>query len=303
MSRIRSLCCSAVLFSLVAIAPCFALIGIGAHYGLDYTVSMKNTTGLGDQVTFDSLKMNLSPIGLDSVLVGKNIPAFVTRTGWKSDFSIGGKIYIDVIPVIDAIEISGNFGLWEYNGSIKYPTGLAKPVTQITNASDPSNFTYAEEKLTLDQFGLSYFGIKATPYAKLQIDLTARKYLVQFPPVLKTVKLYAGAGVTEDFATPMLSNHLVQDAINESATSQTDLSTLVQPGNAIMKSVVNKIISGLTQPTFGAHIDLGVMVKIPVIPIGVYVDGKFMIPFAKLDKYVDIGGTGLLLNGGIALTF
>jgi hypothetical protein len=303
MSRIQKICCSAALFSLLAILPSFALIGIGAHYGLDFSLGMKNTSGLGDQVVFDSLKMNLSPIGLDSVLVGRNIPAYVTRSNWKSDFSFGGKIYIDVIPVIDAVEVSANFGLWEYNGAINYPTGLAKPITQITNASDPSNFTYKSEPLTLDQFGLSYFGIKNTPYAKLQLDLTVRKYLAKFPPVIKTVKLYAGAGLTEDFATPMLSNHLVQDAINESATSQTDLSTLVQPGNAIMKSVVNKIISGLTQPTFGAHIDLGVMVKIPVIPIGIYVDGKFMIPFAKLDKYVDIGGTGVLLNGGIALTF
>jgi hypothetical protein len=102
----------------------------------------------------------------------------------------------------------------------------------------------------------------------------------------------------------MLSSHLVQDVINENASNNgTDLSTLVTPNNPIMKGVVNKIIEGLTQPSYGAHIDLGLMVKIPVVPLGVYVDGKFMIPFGQLDKYVNIGGMGFLVNAGVALAF
>jgi hypothetical protein len=295
---------------MLAVMPGFALVGIGAHYGLDFTVSMKNTTGLGDHVTFDSLKLDLSSVGLNNVLVGQNIPAYVTRTDWKSKFSFGGKIYIDVIPVIDALELSGNFGMWDYKGSIKYPNGLSKPANQITNPNDPANFTYDSTMLTLDKFRPGYFGMKNTPYAKFNVDLTVRKYIVQFPPIIKTVKLYGGAGATVNFATPMLSSNLVQDVINESAQGQFNLSTGstnlgsgLLNNNAIMKGVVNKIISGLTQPSYGAHIDLGVMVKIPVIPIGVYVDGKFMIPFGELDKYVKLGGMGLLLNGGIALTF
>jgi hypothetical protein len=304
MPRFSKIClCAAVLFLMLS-NPASALVGIGVHYGLDYTLSMKNTTGLGDHVTFDSLKMDLTPVGLaGSILVGKNIPAYVCRSGFKSDFAFGGKLYIDFIPIIDALEVSADFGVWEYNGSIKYPNGLSKPVTQITDPTDPANFTYGEEKLTLDQFGLSYLGLKNTPYAKLQLDATVRKYIVRFPKMLKVLNLYAGAGLSAHFATPVLSNHLVQDVINENASSQMDLTTLVAPNNPIMKGVVNKIIEGLTQPTIGAHIDLGVMVKIPIIPIGVYVDGKFMIPFAQMDKYVDIGGMGILLNTGIALSF
>lgn len=284
--------------------PAAALVGIGVHYGLDYTLGMKNTTGLGDQITFDSLKMNLTPVGLDSVLVGKQIPAYVTRSNFKSDFAFGGKIYIDVIPFIDAVEVSADFGVWDYQGCIKYPKGLAKPINQITNASDPANFSYDSTKLTLDNFGLGYFGLKNTPYAKLQLDATVRKYIVRIPKMLKVLNLYGGAGVTVNFATPMLSSHLVQDVINENASNNgTDLSTLVTPNNPIMKGVVNKIIEGLTQPSYGAHIDLGLMVKIPVVPLGVYVDGKFMIPFGQLDKYVNIGGMGFLVNAGVALAF
>lgn len=308
MSRSRKVFCFAALFSFLAVLPSFALIGIGAHYGLDFTLGMKNTTGLGDHVTFDSLKLDLNQ-GANSVLTGSDIPAYVSRTDFKSDFAFGGKIYIDIIPFIDAVEVSGDFGLWDYVGKIHYPSGL-KSTINTSNFADTANFNYTDEKLTLDNFGLGYMGLKNTPYAKLQLDLTVRKYIVRFPKRLKVLNLYGGAGVTVNFATPMLSSNLVQDVINENVKGPYDLSggaaslgSGLLGNNAIMKGVVNKIIGGLTQPSYGAHIDLGLMVKIPVIPIGVYVDGKFMIPFGKLDKYVDIGGMGMLVNAGIALAF
>jgi hypothetical protein len=302
MSRIRKVFCFAALFSFLAVLPSFALIGIGAHYGMDFTLGMKNTTGLGDQLTFDSLKLDLNQ-GANSVLSGSEIPAFVTRRDFKSDFAFGGKIYIDVIPFIDAVEVSGDFGLWDYVGQVKYPTGIINPAG---NLRDPQNFTYDSTKLTLDQMGLGYMGLKTTPYAKLQLDLTVRKYIVRFPKRLKVLNLYGGAGLSVNFATPMLSSHLVEDVINESAQGTKTLSSIADSlldNTDVMKGVVKKIIGGLTQPSYGAHIDLGLMVKIPIIPIGVYVDGKFMIPFGKLDKYVDIGGMGMLVNAGIALAF
>jgi hypothetical protein len=304
MSRQTKTGILACILVLAAILPSSAIVGIGVQYGLDYSLSMKNTTGLGDHVSFDSLKLDLTPIGLNAVLVGTNIPVYVSRTNFKSDFAFGGKIYIDIIPFIDAVEVSADFGLWDYKGAINYPTGLAKPAaTAAANPSDPSNFTYTTEELTLDQFGLSYLGIKNTPYVKLQLDATIRKYIVRVPSILKVLNLYGGAGLTVNFATPVLSSHLVQEVIDEKTSSTTDLSSLVTPDNPIMKGVVTKIIEGLTQPSYGAHIDLGLMVKIPVVPIGVYVDGKFMIPFGQLDKYVDIGGMGLLVNAGVALAF
>ena len=310
MARFLKIClCAAVLF-LMRSVPASALVGIGVHYGLDYTLSMKNTAGLGEHVTFDSLKLDLNQ-GAGSVISGASIPAYVSRTDFKSDFGFGGKIYIDVIPFIDAVEVSADFCVWDYVGKINYPSGLKSvPPPNTTNFADTANFTYTSEKLTLDNFGLGYLGLKNTPYAKLQLDATVRKYIIRFPKMLKILNLYGGAGLTVNFATPVLSSHLVQDVINENAKGQFDFSagnTNLGAGllgnNAIMKGVVNKIIQGLTQPSYGAHIDLGVMVKIPIIPIGVYVDGKFMIPFGELDKYVKLGGMGILLNGGVALSF
>jgi hypothetical protein len=37
------------------------------------------------------------------------------------------------------------------------------------------------------------------------------------------------------------------------------------------------------------------------MPLGFYVDGKYIIRFDKLDKYVDVGGSGFLINIGAAL--
>lgn len=302
MSRFAKTALCALAIVMITSLPSSALVGIGLHYGLDFSLGMKNTTGLGDHVSFDSLKLDLNPMGLAAVLVGKDIPAYISRTDWKSDFGFGGKVYIDIIPFIDAVEISADFGLWEYDGAIWYPSAL-KSTANLANPADTSNFVYSKEKLTLDQFGLSYLGLSNTPYAKLQLDATIRKYITRLPKTLKVFNLYGGAGLTVNFATPVLSHQLVQDVINENSSSNTDLSTLVMANNTVMKGVVNKIIEGLTQPSYGAHIDLGFMVKIPVVPLGVYVDGKFMIPFGKLDKYVDIGGLGVLLNGGVALAF
>ncbi|HUI91583.1 MAG TPA: hypothetical protein VLX68_04960 [Chitinivibrionales bacterium] len=308
MTRFKKICLCAAVPVVMLTAPAFALVGIGVHYGADFTLSMKNTQGLGEHVSFDSLKLNLGPNAGNTILIGQDIPAYVTRSNFKSDFAFGGKIYIDVIPIIDAVEVSADFGIWDYIGQIKYPNGIIN--LGAANLADPNNFTYDSTKLTLNNFGLGYFGLANTPYAKLQLDATIRKYIIQFPKPLKTLRLYGGAGLTVNFATPVLSSNLVQSVINESAQGQFDLSagstnlgTGLLNNDAIMKAVVQKIIAGLTQPSYGAHIDLGVMVKIPIIPIGVYVDGKFMIPFGELDKYVKLGGMGVLLNGGVALAF
>jgi hypothetical protein len=68
-----------------------------------------------------------------------------------------------------------------------------------------------------------------------------------------------------------------------------------------MKKVLEKIISDLMTPHMGMHLDVGVMLKLPVVPVGFYVDGKYMIMFGELDKNVKLGGNGLLLNGGITV--
>jgi hypothetical protein len=274
-----------------------------------------------EQTTFDNLKFGLDnfiqsqiPAGsgfmTTDLLTGKDIPVFIKRVDLKNPgINFGGKFYIDVIPVIDAIEVSTNFGVWQYDGAVIYPKSINFNTTQTTG--DPlrgwAHIDYDTMPInfqTLDPSN-SFWGMDKTPYAKLHLDATIRKYLLQIPPLVKMLKIYGGAGLSVDFATPMLSAKLIEDALGPTLNTQMNYSqlntTLSDP--TIMKKVLDEIINKMMTPHYGCNIDLGAMIKIPIMPVGFYLDAKYIILFDKLDKYVDIGGNGLLINIGAALAF
>jgi hypothetical protein len=227
----------------------------------------------------------------------------------RKPVNIGAKIYIDVIPVIDGIELSTNFGYWEYNGSMKYPTGLSfKSNADFSTATSPDSLfdvIYDSLPLTLEEFDMDFLGIKNTPFMKLNFDLTIRKNLLQLPKRLKVLRLYGGGGVSLHFATPILNKKLIQDALGDALTGTKSISSLTTDftNPELTKKILKEITSNLMIPHWGCHIALGAMVKLPVIPLGIYVDGKLMIPFDKIDENVDLGGFGFLVNSGVGLTF
>jgi hypothetical protein len=283
----------------------FAIIGFGLHYSTDFTMNMEDNS---QQLVFSQLKINSGVNGYSLPLDGTSLPIFVDRTGWeRKPFNLGGKIFIDVVPFLDCIELSSNYGAWQYDGVIKYP----RTMTYIGNNSSipkPSDFevVYDSIPITLEKFDLGYLGIDKTPYMKLNFDLTIRKFLVRFPKPLKTLNIYAGGGATLLFATPVLSAKIVEDALGNilnTSKSVTALGADILGKDEVMKAVAEEIGNQLMTPHWGCHIDAGVMVKLPILPLGVYVDGKFMIPFGDIDESADVGGTGLLLNAGINLLF
>jgi hypothetical protein len=299
----------------LGVSPLFAIIGIGAHYGIDLTLKMNNK--LMEQTDFSNLKFSLNglpgfPAGFDasSILRGQDIPVYINRKDWKNTgINFGGKIYVDVLPFINALEVSTNFGVWQYDGSVLYPGRISlRNGASGTNFRDLVNIEYDTLSLTLKNLypNRFFWGVTQTPYAKLHFDATLRKYILQVPPLLKTLKIYGGAGVSVDFATPMLSSQLIVDAIGSTLDTTLNLAQMgptLFDNQAVTKKIIDQIINKMMTPHFGCHLDLGTMIKIPMIPIGFYVDGKFVIRFDKMDKYVDIGGTGLLLNFGVALAF
>jgi hypothetical protein len=296
-------------------SPIFALIGIGVHYGFDLTMKMDNT--LMEQTQFDNLKFSLKgltslPGGYDStsLLTGKDIPVFINRKDWKNTgINFGGKIYVDVLPFIDALEVSTNFGIWQYNGSVLYPSSISPKNPPPGNASgfkDLVDVQYDTMQISLKKLypSRSFWGVTETPYAKLHFDATVRKYLLQLPPVIKILKIYGGAGMSVDFATPMLSSKLVSDALGSTLSgtyTMTQMSGQVFDNQVIMKKIIDQIINNMMTPHYGCHLALGTMIKLPLMPLGFYVDGKYIIRFDKLDKYVDVGGSGFLINIGAAL--
>lgn len=314
MASFRNLC-NAIGLAFSVCSSAFAIAGIGVHWGNDFTLSMEDAEK--EWVTFDNLEIDTAGLSLGSLpsgitgITGEYLPVYISRLNWtRTNFNIGGKAFIDIIPFIDAAEVSFNFGVWEYKGSISYPTAISPHSTPSDfNPDSLFDVTYATRPLTLKEFGMDYFGLDETPYAKLTLDFTIRKYLFKFPPVVNILKIYGGGGLSVHYATPVLSQALIQDAIGDQfkmfslESLQGNLFNMGgDPGDDIMKAVVDKIIEKSRKPIMGCHLDVGAMVKLPVIPVGFYVDGKFMIPFSDLDEHVDIGGLGVLLNTGISLT-
>lgn len=318
MRGITKLACGALVGAFALVGPSFGLAGIGVHYGVaDLTLQMDDTKLPGEKLFFEQLSYDMSSYN-SNLPVLDSLPISVLREGFEAHpLNLGGKVYLDIIPFLDAVEISCNFGVWQYDGSIRYPVSVDTAYVN-RNASGISNgnyskdslFVYDTRPLTLKEFGIGYLGLDKTPYAKLHFDLTVRKNVIKIPKRLKIIRVYAGAGASLHFATPVLSAGMVQDVIENSLDNLDGAADLIDElqGNVfendeVMEKVVKKIIEGLTEPTVGMHIVVGTMVKPPVVPFGIYVDGKFMIPFGAMDPNVDLGGYGVLLNAGLTFGF
>jgi len=284
----------ALIFTVCAVSSSYAIVGAGFHWGFDFSMDMKDN-GMDAVYSVKDLPFSLpAEINIDA-----DIPfLYISRENWKrSVINFGGKAYIDIIPVIEAIELSCNFGLWQYDGMLNY--------LDIKNY-DPANPKYESVPLGLDDIdGLKYFSLGGTPYAKFHLDLSIRKKLFALPG--DVMKFNAGAGASAHFATPLLSSNLITDVL-----SAGDIESLASGDisekklNDLSKAIIEKIIDGLAKPAFGMHILLGTQFKLPVLPLGLYVDGKFMIPFTKFedsDAGEDLKGMGFLINTGISLSF
>jgi len=289
----------ALLFTVCAVSSSYAIAGIGFHWGLDFSMDMKDNSK--DVVySVDDFLRDIGSAENPFEQAGINLTnddafLYISRTNWRSSpVNFGGKAYIDIIPVIDAIEISCNFGLWQYDGMINY--------LSIDNGAK----IHKPVLLGLDNVDLDYFSLGGTPYAKLQLDATIRKKLYALPA--NVVKFSAGAGASVHFATPLLSSKLINDVL--SARHEFDMTGLasgsVEFDENTSKAIVQKVIDGLAKPAFGMHLIVGAQFKLPVIPVGFYVDGKFMIPFTEFedsDAGKDLDGLGFLINAGISLSF
>ena len=301
---------TAVLLMISAASMSHAIVGVGVHYGFDLSMSMKDNPKDGLKIPvsgFDMEKVqnvNL-PAGVpDGVLSGSNNADFlyVSRAEFRNSYiNLGGKVFIDVIPFINTLELSGNFGVWQYDGAVHY-----LDVDSLGRASgdwnSPEKYPYKTQEITLEKFGRSYFGLSGTPYAKLQLDASVRKDVVKLP--LDILKVNAGGGFTLNFTTPILGGHLVDGVqVEKGYTPEDMVKELTKKDSDIGSQIVDKILDELFTPRYGMHLVAGVHVKIPALPIGFYGDGKLMIPFTKFDENGDVKGLGFLLNVGAALQF
>jgi hypothetical protein len=297
------------LITLSAASSAYAIAGAGFHWGFDFSLSMPNgadsiavpgmnaSTGTGG---FDLGKFPGFPDLKDSIIPNGQYLA-MSRANWdRSWLNFGGKLFVDIIPFIDIIELSFNLGVWQYDGAVSYIDVDAinkNPALLLPG----KKLQYKEVPLTLEEYRMNYFGLNGTPYAKLQFDASVRKIVLN----LWLIKFNAGAGMSMNFSTPILNSHLIDDVkADKNIKSPEELvAKFMDTKSGMGKAIVQKILDELFTPRFGAHIVAGAHLKLPVMPIGVYVDGKLMIPISKYDENGEINGLGFLLNTGLSLSF
>jgi hypothetical protein len=278
------------LLAILAFAPAYGLLGIGAHKGIDFSIDMGDASS---QIVFEKSLMHAS----DSVIDG-SITYTLTRMGWERTLmNFGGKFFVDVIPVIDALEISFNFGTWEYQCNFTYPY---QPIG--------GNIIDSTVSLTPENFGIDpRWGVNNLPYTKLHIDLTIRKYIVRIPKKLKLLNLHAGGGfnfimetavITENMVREKFATVLTEDSYNMLDRNDNDKIS----GKAALKDIIRDIMGGMTEKNGGIHLVAGATFQLPAVPLALYGDAKLLVPFAELGGDAKIGGIGFVLNAGVAIS-
>ncbi len=305
-----------VVLVFICVPSSYAIMGIGGNWSKDLTTKLDDTPdSIGEQAIIGGLVLSTSALSLPGLpaifqdsITGKDVPIFVDRTNFKAGpMNFGGKLYVDIIPVIDAIEIAGNFYSFGYKGQVRYPTSITQK-SNISGASATDFKSWVDVLYDTASTNVDFFGDSVTPFAKLQLDATIRKTVIKLPPLVGIVKLYAGAGPSVIFATPVLSGGLIEKALAEAIDGQPtggfDLAGLSTNllGADNQKKIQDYFIEKLMTPHYGFHIVAGAQVKPPVVPLALYADMKFTIG-GKLDDTVDISATGLTLQLGAALAF
>jgi hypothetical protein len=278
--------------------PSDALLGIGAHKGIDFSISMDDAESPFELSGVTLMLPRSQAEGGDTVLDSSANYSF-TRSNWeRTVMNFGGKVYVDVIPIIDALEFSCNFGIWQYEANFSYPlyNYSTRTVSQQTR------------KISLDSLGIqSKWGVHEIPYVKFHGDITIRKYVVRVPRDLKVLNLYAGGGFNFFMATPILTIDKVRPEVEAIVPARqysmlNPNDTAAIRGENALVNAVNDVMQGLTNRQGGIHFTAGIQIQVPVVPLSLYADAKFLIPFAELDEAAQIGGYGFVLNAGVALS-
>jgi len=111
----------------------------------------------------------------------------IDHHGFENGFSIGGYLYLDIIPVVDLdIEVNGMANVYDFSfyNDAMMDLGVAKP--------DTFGFAYAAAN--------TYITIQK-PVFKLGI------------PFLAKAKLYAGAGFNQHVATPLIDQEMMESFV------------------------------------------------------------------------------------------
>lgn len=249
----KRLSLSALALGLCAAAPSHALFGIGVSYGA-------NTTSVDAESS--TLSAGELPSYLSSYAAQNSLSApSLTLTRAKVDGlkQIGAKVWID-IPVLPlTVDASSNIAWGSYASTAKLEDG--------TPSADDDLIVNTGINTGFPVWGI---GKGETPYINLLNDLTVRYTLFSLPPVISLVKVSAGGGVTMAYGTRVVGKDDVKDLFDGAAAEGINK-------ERAEAALAKQLSDNLYTTQWGGHLDLNVTVKPPVIPVAVYVDGKWYL--------------------------
>lgn len=299
------------------VSNAFGIIGLGGHWTLDYSVKMDDVDR--EHVVFDSLSikvdpsMGTAPAGFTSLtsLDGSILPIYVSRENMRPMIgNFGIKFYFDGFPFIDIIEASGNFGAWEYDGKVIYPDSIkfrnSTPYSSADEVTNPDSLfapVYDTFDLHLSKFrGTNLIGVSKTPYARMRFDFALKKTVYKPPIWEKAIRLYVGTGASMHIATPLLEASLLKKVLGDSLKNQSgDFLAKKFSNDSTFTKVVEKMASSFSKPSWGMHVSSGAWLRFPGNLLGIYFEGKYLIPFETAQKGISV--KGLLFQLGMTAGF
>lgn len=235
--------------AVAAAQPSHALFGLGVSYGRNFT-------------TIDGAHEELLPTAVPAMLQDygpDGAKAVLHRGNLDGLTQIGLKTWLD-LPLIPV----------EFEGAANVSFGSYESHAFLTDGTDTMMVPTSID-IPLDLAGA---GEGKTPYTSLALDLSVRYPFLSLPPLspLKPLKFYAGAGVSWIYATRVVS----QDDLKELFPS-------VPTGVVTESTLKDELTDNIYESTIGGHLLLGTQFKLPIIPLAVFVDGKWHFNAATSD--------------------
>jgi len=222
--------------------------------------------------------MNTGSLGASSgvIDVGNSLlslPVTVNQEASEGLQGLGFKVWIDFLPFVD-IEGTFNFAAARYRTSITLPY----PIDETVYLSYPMEAPFS---LLFDD---------ASPiYGVATGDVS-----VTYPfDILPIIRPYVGVGFSYFVSTPVVNAAFVEKVIAD--VDITDPTAVEGIGDAVINTLKNSDYeSGM-----GGHVIAGVRLKLPVIPLAVYANGKYYFGGNTNSKFSQ--GFVAELGGGFAL--
>jgi len=186
---------------------------------------------------------------------------------------LGFKLWIDFLPIVD---IEGTFNIT----AARYKTSVVFP------GQDPISLEYVPEAPYNMLFD------KATPiYGVASGDVS-----VTYPFDLPIIRPYIGAGLSYIVSTPVVNKAFVEKVLKSPQLSTIDTDKL---GEEIGDAVTETLKKTDYESGIGGHIIAGLRIKLPIIPIAAYTNGKYYFGGGTSSQFSQ--GFVLEIGGGLAI--